>query len=129
MGMEKFIHERAKEHYSFEVVSQPTSEMGKNMTVLERQMIPWANVKLSCHYWGPNESFCHMPVRHQVFLLARVLFEDGHENTLMFSEHNMEPGCTENCVMMHHVVETALVEDKDMPSLYGNIRQSNMVSV
>jgi hypothetical protein len=126
--MENFLHERAQENSHMVVVDQPRSEMGQEVKILERQIMSWASVKLTCHLWGPKESFCHMPVRHQRFFLARVMFEDGHENTLMFAEHNMEPGCTENCVMMHHVVETALVEDLDMPPLFDNLRRT-MVSV
>jgi len=127
-AMEKFLHEKAEEVSGRFVLDQPREEMSKHVRVLEMQTVPWTSVLLSCHLWGPTENVCHMPVRNQVFRLAVVEFDDGHRNTLLFTEHNMEPGCLQKCRLMHHIIETALMVDSGLPPLFDTVRHS-MVSV
>jgi len=82
----------------------PPSSFGRSVEVLALHDAP--EVIMVCHI---QHIFCHKPLHSQAFFAVDVRFIDTQEETtLMYTEHKMDPECSVNCQMAHHVLDRVM---------------------
>merc|ERR1740139_420097 len=82
----------------------PASSFGRSVEVLALHDAP--EVIMICHI---QHIFCHKPLHSQAFFAVDVRFTDTQEETtLMYTEHKLDPECSVNCQMAHHVLDRVM---------------------
>jgi len=82
----------------------PPSSFGRSVEVLALHDAP--EVIMICHI---QHIFCHKPLHSQAFFAVDVRFTDTQEETtLMYTEHKLDPECSVNCQMAHHVLDRVM---------------------